>query len=102
MTIRTSIDLIKKKGNATYSPGPPTAQGLQDTYGCSNIAIEGLDYAALVTTNYLPGGADPVEALAMKALLIDAATKCPNSSLLVGAYRYINPTPTAEFLPFFS
>ncbi|KAG4415998.1 hypothetical protein IFR04_010883 [Cadophora malorum] len=73
-------------GNATYSPGPPTAQGLQDTYGCSNIAIEGIDYAALVTTNYLPGGADPVEALAMKALLIDAATKCPNSSLLVGAY----------------
>ncbi|PVH72328.1 carbohydrate esterase family 5 protein [Cadophora sp. DSE1049] len=73
-------------GDAGYSPGPPTAQGLQDTYGCENIGIEGIDYAALVATNYLPGGADPVEALAMKTLLIDAATQCPTSSLLVGAY----------------
>ncbi|KAH7388916.1 cutinase, partial [Cadophora sp. MPI-SDFR-AT-0126] len=73
-------------GDAVYSPGPPTAQGLQDIYGCENIAIQGIDYAALVATNYLAGGADPVEALAMATLLTDAATRCPTSSLLVGAY----------------
>ncbi|KAL2059843.1 hypothetical protein VTL71DRAFT_9998 [Oculimacula yallundae] len=73
-------------GDAVYSPGPPTAQGLKDRLGCKRLAVEGIDYAALRDTNFLPGGADPVEALAMKALLIDAATKCPKSNLIVGAY----------------
>ncbi|CZT13900.1 related to cutinase 1 precursor [Rhynchosporium agropyri] len=73
-------------GDAYYSPGPPTSHGLKDRFGCQKIAVEGIDYAALRDTNFLPGGADPIEALAMKALLIDAATKCPRSKLLVGAY----------------
>ncbi|KAG4441722.1 hypothetical protein IFR05_002801 [Cadophora sp. M221] len=73
-------------GDAVYSPGPPTAQSLKDIYGCENIAVEGIDYGALVETNFLPGGADPAEALAMHDLIIDAASRCPHSSLLIGAY----------------
>ncbi|KAH7310254.1 cutinase 1 [Rhexocercosporidium sp. MPI-PUGE-AT-0058] len=73
-------------GDAVYSPGPPTAKGLRDIYGCDNIAVEGIDYGALVETNYLPGGARPGEAMMMHDLLINAASQCPQSSLLVGAY----------------
>lgn len=92
---KLEVSLTKTvKGDAYYSPGPPTAQGLVDYYGCNNIAIEGIDYAALLATNLLPGGADPVEALAMKDLLIGAEAQCPNSTLLVGGYRYTPHSPT--------
>ncbi|KAI9046524.1 hypothetical protein LZ554_009271 [Drepanopeziza brunnea f. sp. 'monogermtubi'] len=73
-------------GNFTFSPGPPTAQGLEDEFGCENVAVEGIGYAALLETNFIPGGADPAEVKMMHDLFLDAAAKCPYSILLGGGY----------------
>ncbi|KAK6585810.1 hypothetical protein PZA11_000867 [Diplocarpon coronariae] len=75
-------------GNASYSPGPPTAQGLKNIFGCREVAVEGVDYAALLASNWLPGGTDPGEARELHDLFVDAATRCPRSILLGGGYRY--------------
>ncbi|KAI6711921.1 cutinase 1 [Diplocarpon mali] len=73
-------------GNASYSPGPPTAQGLKNIFGCREVAVEGVDYAALLASNWLPGGTDPGEARELHDLFVDAATRCPRSILLGGGY----------------
>lgn len=51
------------------------------------MATEGVDYAAALTTNFLPGGADPDGVTTMRKLLNDAASKCPNAKLVAGGYR---------------
>ncbi|KAF3937853.1 Cutinase [Dactylella cylindrospora] len=73
-------------GNLGLIAGPGTANGLKAAFGLTNVAAEGIDYPALVTTNLLPGGADLNGIAEMKALLNDAASKCPNSILVVGGY----------------
>lgn len=67
--------------------GPPTGQGLKDAFGASRVAVEGVDYAALLSTNALPGGADPAGIREMEGLLDDAARRCPDSIIVAGGYR---------------
>jgi cutinase len=66
--------------------GPPTSNGIKSAFGVSNVAAEGIDYAALLSTNFLPGGADLAGIREMKDLLNDAATRCPSSKLVVAGY----------------
>ncbi|KAK2760060.1 cutinase [Colletotrichum kahawae] len=66
--------------------GPPTSDGLKKRYGDNRVATEGVDYAAALTTNFLPGGADPDGVTTMRKLLNDAASKCPNAKLVAGGY----------------
>jgi cutinase len=67
--------------------GPPTANGLKSALG--NVAVEGVDYGALLSTNFLPGGADPAGIRTMAGLINKAAADCPDSTLLVGGCRSV-------------
>ncbi|KAF3118619.1 hypothetical protein EYR41_005673 [Orbilia oligospora] len=73
-------------GNLGSTVGPPTGQGLKNAFGATKVAVEGIDYAALLSTNFLPGGADLAGIAEMRALFNDAASKCPNSILVGGGY----------------
>lgn len=73
-------------GNMGIVCGPPTGEGLKENFGAGNVAVEGVDYAALLSTNFLPGGADPVGIEEMKRLISQATTQCPDSKLVVGGY----------------
>jgi hypothetical protein len=48
--------------------------------------VQGIDYPALLSTNFLPGGADLGGIATMRTLLTRAASQCPNSKLLAGGY----------------
>lgn len=50
------------------------------------MAVQGVDYAAALNTNFLPGGADPAGIETMAGLINQAATQCPDSTILVGGY----------------
>jgi cutinase len=80
-------------GNMGSIAGPPTANGLQAAFGDDNVAVQGIDYPALISTNLLPGGADPNGIRRMHDLLIDASSKCPDSILVAGGYRYGSSWP---------
>ncbi|KAI1812206.1 cutinase [Poronia punctata] len=73
-------------GNMGTVVGPGVADQLKARLGSSRVAVEGVDYAALLSTNYLPGGTDALSEARMKALLNMAATKCPNSQIVTGGY----------------
>lgn len=73
-------------GNMGAICGPPTANGLKDRFGANNVAVEGIDYGALLSTNFLPGGADLLGIREMKRLISQAVSQCPNSQLVVGGY----------------
>ncbi|GKT57549.1 cutinase precursor [Colletotrichum tofieldiae] len=73
-------------GNMGLIVGPPTSNGLKKRYGDSKVATEGVDYAAALTPNFLPGGADPVGIDEMKRLLTDATGKCAKSKIVAGGY----------------
>ncbi|KAF4817261.1 putative cutinase 1 [Colletotrichum tropicale] len=71
-------------GNMGTICGPPTANAVKSQF--SSMAVEGVDYAAGLSTNFLPGGGDPKGISEMKRLINKAATDCPNSMLVVGGY----------------
>ncbi|KAI0388420.1 cutinase [Xylariaceae sp. FL0594] len=73
-------------GNMGVIVGPGVADQLKARLGSTRVAVEGVNYAALLSTNYLPGGTDAVSASAMKTLINLAATKCPSSQILTGGY----------------
>ncbi|PVH72405.1 carbohydrate esterase family 5 protein [Cadophora sp. DSE1049] len=73
-------------GNMGSTVGPPTGEGLKSAFGGNSVAVEGIDYAAALSTNFLPGGADPAGIREMRDLFVDAAAKCPNSILVGGGY----------------
>ncbi|KAH8199711.1 hypothetical protein TruAng_006119 [Truncatella angustata] len=73
-------------GNMGTIVGPPVSNGLKAKFGATKVATEGVDYAALLSTNFLPGGADPVGIALMSQLLTQAATQCPNSKIVAGGY----------------
>lgn len=66
--------------------GPPTSNGLKAALGAGSVATEGIDYGALLSTNFLPGGADPAGITTMKNMINSAASECPDSTLLVAGY----------------
>ncbi|KAL0935955.1 cutinase 1-like protein 1 [Colletotrichum truncatum] len=71
-------------GNMGTICGPQTANGVKASF--KSVAVEGVDYAAGLATNTLPGGADPKGIAEMKRLIAKANTDCPNSMLVVGGY----------------
>ncbi|KAM7189869.1 putative cutinase [Rhypophila sp. PSN 637] len=73
-------------GNMGTVCGPPTGTGLKDIFGRDTVAVEGVEYAALLSTNFLPGGADLLGIREMKRLIERANTRCPGSKLVVGGY----------------
>ncbi|QDS69670.1 hypothetical protein FKW77_009550 [Venturia effusa] len=73
-------------GNMGSTVGPPTANGLKSAFTNASVAVEGIDYGALLITNLNPGGADYPGIQKMKDLLNSAASKCPNSAIVAGGY----------------
>ncbi|POR31269.1 Cutinase [Tolypocladium paradoxum] len=73
-------------GNLGSICGPATAQGLRGNFGAERVAVEGIEYMALLETNHFPGGADPDGVSEMKRLIANVTGNCPGSKLLVGGY----------------
>ncbi|KAK3991457.1 cutinase-domain-containing protein [Cladorrhinum sp. PSN332] len=73
-------------GNMGTVCGPPTANGLKEKFGADAVAVEGIEYAALLSTNFLPGGADLAGIREMRRLIQRATAQCPDSHLVVGGY----------------
>ncbi|KAI0414226.1 cutinase [Xylaria grammica] len=73
-------------GNMGTVVGPGVADQLKKRVGSSRVAVQGVNYAALLSTNYLPGGTDAASEAEMKDLLNLAHTKCPNSLIVTGGY----------------
>ncbi|KAI0533118.1 cutinase [Xylaria digitata] len=73
-------------GNMGTIVGPGVANRLRRRVGSSRVAVQGVNYAALIPTNYLPGGTDAASEAAMKGLLNLTHTKCPNSQIVTGGY----------------
>ncbi|TQN68769.1 putative cutinase 1 [Colletotrichum shisoi] len=71
-------------GNMGTVCGPPTANGVKANF--QSVAVEGVDYAAGLGTNTVPGGADPRGIAEMKRLIAQATADCPDSMLVVGGY----------------
>ncbi|KAK2054403.1 cutinase [Colletotrichum caudatum] len=71
-------------GNMGTVCGPSTANNVKAKF--SSVAVEGVDYAAALATNALPGGADPLGVAEMKRLIAKANSECPDSKLVVGGY----------------
>ncbi|KAK6531870.1 hypothetical protein TWF694_003035 [Orbilia ellipsospora] len=73
-------------GNLGAVVGRPTGNELKKVFGENTVAVQGIDYGALLSTNLLPGGADFPGIGIMRSLLKDAASKCPKSIIVVGGY----------------
>lgn len=73
-------------GNMGTIVGPGVADQLKKRLGAARVAVQGVNYAALLSTNYLPGGTDAASEEAMKTLLNLANTKCPDSQIVAGGY----------------
>jgi cutinase len=73
-------------GNMGTVVGPPTSDGLKRAFGRDAVATEGIDYAALVGTNALPGGTDAISERLMASTLTDMASACPDSVIVAGGY----------------
>ncbi|EMD90611.1 carbohydrate esterase family 5 protein [Bipolaris maydis ATCC 48331] len=72
-------------GNMGSVIGQPLGDELRREYG-RDLAIEGVDYAALLSTNYLPGGTDLAAELEMRGILQDINRKCPSAVIVCGGY----------------
>ncbi|PNS20149.1 hypothetical protein CAC42_5599 [Sphaceloma murrayae] len=70
-------------GNMGSIIGPPVANGLKARF---RVAVQGVDYRAGLDTNALPDGADPAGIRDMKNKISEAASKCPNTKIVVGGY----------------
>jgi cutinase len=73
-------------GNMGTVCGPPTGEGLKENFGANQVAVEGIEYDAGLSTNFLPGGADRRGIEQMKTLIAKANAECPDSKLVVGGY----------------
>ncbi|KAI4922693.1 hypothetical protein J4E90_001126 [Alternaria incomplexa] len=72
-------------GNMGSIIGQPLGDELRREYG-DDLAIEGVDYAALLSTNYLPGGTDLVSEREMRGILEDINSQCPSAVIVCGGY----------------
>jgi cutinase len=74
-------------GNMGTIIGPDLARALGRRLGSRSLTVQGVNYAALLSTNYLPGGTDLASENEMKSMLRLANTKCPNAKIVVSGYR---------------
>jgi cutinase len=54
--------------------------------GADRIAIQGVDYPALIITNILPENVDPRGVTTFRDLVTEANTRCPSSAVLAAGY----------------
>ncbi|KAH7392485.1 cutinase precursor [Pyrenochaeta sp. MPI-SDFR-AT-0127] len=73
-------------GNMGTVVGPPTSDGLKQAFGANAVATEGIDYAAALAPNSLPGGTDAASKNLLKSTLESMAQQCPNSVIVSGGY----------------
>ncbi|CAI4212698.1 unnamed protein product [Parascedosporium putredinis] len=89
---------------ATWVPwSAPVANNLKSQFP-GKVHVQGVDYAALLSTNFLPGGADLDGIREMKSIIGDITSKCPNAIIVTGGYsqgaalnhRAIEALPAAQ------
>ncbi|KAF2017452.1 carbohydrate esterase family 5 protein [Aaosphaeria arxii CBS 175.79] len=73
-------------GNMGTVVGPPTSNGLKANFGADNVATEGIEYAAALAPNALPGGTDAKSKKLMQDTINAMASQCPDSTIVVGGY----------------
>ncbi|KAF2678677.1 carbohydrate esterase family 5 protein [Lentithecium fluviatile CBS 122367] len=73
-------------GNMGTIVGPPTSDAIKAQFGAQNVATEGIDYAAALAPNALPGGTDAQSAQLMQDTITAMASQCPDSTIVVGGY----------------
>lgn len=83
---RKDSSLILDQGTVV---GPDLANNLKDAFP-GRVAVQGVDYGALLSTNFLPGGTDPASIREMRTILDDAMTQCPDSVIVTGGYSYVD------------
>lgn len=77
-------------GNMGSIIGPDLARALDRRLPIGqDLTIQGVNYAALLSTNYLPGGTDLASENEMKTMLRLAHTKCPSAKIVVSGYRLV-------------
>lgn len=78
-----------ESGNVGSIAGPPFFQALNSRLGANNIAVQGVNYPATVA-GYLAGG-DRGGAASLANLASTAASKCPNTKIVLAGYRCVVP-----------
>ncbi|KAK4215090.1 cutinase-domain-containing protein [Rhypophila decipiens] len=73
-------------GNMGVSVGPALSNGLKTYFGAQNVATQGVNYLALIETNFYPGGGPPYGIYEMQVLLANAAIYCPQSKIVAAGY----------------
>ena len=68
------------------SVGPALSNGLKAYFGAANVASQGVNYLALIETNFYPGGGPPYGIYEMQVLLSTAAIYCPQSKIVAAGY----------------
>lgn len=59
---------------------------MKQAFGRDAVATEGIDYAATIGTNVLPGGTDRASTRLMQDTLTAMAAQCPDSVIVAGGY----------------
>ena len=75
-------------GNVGTFAGPPFFNALSDCIGDSNVAVQGVQYAASIG-GFLEGG-DPNGASTMAALTNQAVSQCPQTQIILSGYRFVS------------
>ncbi|PGH10949.1 hypothetical protein AJ79_05195 [Helicocarpus griseus UAMH5409] len=73
-------------GNMGTICGPPTADRLRDEFGEDKVAVQGVNYPARLSTNFLPSGGDPDGVRDMTSHITDTVSKCPETIIVAGGY----------------
>jgi len=73
-------------GNMGTIIGPPLANDLRAKFPSGSIGVQGVNYAALLTTNFIPTGGDPQGEADMANTITTTASKCPDTIIVAGGY----------------
>lgn len=71
--------------------GPGVCSSLKNDLGSDKVACQGVGgaYTAQLLPNILPQNTDPASIKAATDMFDLANTKCPNTKIVAGGYRYI-------------
>ena len=73
-----------EQGNVGTLAGPPFFNALSSAVGADNVAVQGVEYPANVA-GFVAGG-DRAGSAAMAGLVEEAATKCPDTKIVMSGY----------------